>query len=168
VDSIAETRETGNPVVEATSINVDFSDESQEPGVNSVNASENHRRVIECASDEETTAELTPSRPAKKIKKSNFDIIANEMAETRQITAQVSQSIVEAMGNITPLLRALSDTMVLFPNLIASQMSQQNYLNQFPSFNSTGFYSIPNTRASNSYTFQNPPETQPELNSNEN
>ena len=32
------------------------------------------------------------------------------MAETRQITAQVFQSVVEAMGNITPLLRALSDT----------------------------------------------------------
>ena len=138
--------------------------------MNSVSASDNQRRVIECTSDEESRAEHTTPRPAKKIKKSNFDIIiiANEMAETRQITAQVSQSIVEAMGNITPLLRALSDTMVLFPNLIASQMSQQNYLSHFPSFNSSGYYSMPNIGVSNSYTFPNPPETQPEVNLNEN
>jgi hypothetical protein len=163
---MAETRETENPVEEASSIDIDLSDEPQQPDVNSSSASENQRRVIVCASDEEGTAEPTASRPAKKIKKSNFDVIANEMAETRQITAQVSQSIVEAMGNITPLLRALSDTMVLFPNLIASQMSQQNYVSHFPSFNSSGYYSIPNTGLPNSYTFQNPPETQPELNEN--
>jgi hypothetical protein len=164
---MAETRETGNPVEETSSIDTDLSDEPQQPGVNSASASENQRRVIACPSDEEGTAEPTASRPpAKKVKKSNFDIIANEMAETRQITAQVSQSIVEAMGNITPLLRALSDTMVLFPNLIASQMSQQNYVSHFPSFNSSGYYSVPNTGLSNTYTFQNPTETQPELNEN--
>ena len=46
VDLVAETRETGNPVVEVSSINTDSSNELKKPDVNSVSASDTQRRVI--------------------------------------------------------------------------------------------------------------------------